>query len=591
MKRWARVMAGLGLILLILGICLPGALIRYLNRPDTDFRKSVSDHCSRALGEPVTLNFTISRARLSPRLMLSVHLTGIEFRAETAGKLRMSIESVRVEIPVVRWLLDNSPSFHRVEIHIPHLSLERGPDGTWPFQKALDQKSKNQAAAKDEPMTAKPRESRLGRIVVIVDRLRIKWKSTWEEIADLHADLRHDPSKPEYRLEISAARFNSSQIPLGIAAAAQNLSGPWVGSVDAGPVTLDALLPHLRRLTVGDLGAATGRLRASISGVLPVDTDLPVGLWIRMEQFRSAISGRPVDFPVLIVSGQIAFPKDGLVRFENILAGTGADTVHLDGQIAGSAVTGRIQGRLFGGDLDGRFSGPLTFSSMDVSGRLAHADLSRINSHLGKSNIRLTGTADATADLKNVSSRVSRISGTMNLSARAVTVDGLPTFSQLSASLNEIIESIRKIGEGDVMTQVVGKMTATARGAIAQRGTTAFDQIEFAARCVNGVAHATDIRLDNADIRIRGGGTVDLTDGALQMTATILLKEPALKNVQSRFAREILSKEIVLPIHGTLMDPVFDKESVLKPLLRETGRKVIEEKLGDFLLKKLGKPR
>ncbi len=89
---------------------------------------------------------------------------------------------------------------------------------------------------------------------------------------------------------------------------------------------------------------------------------------------------------------------------------------------------------------------------------------------------------------------------------------------------------------------------------------------------------------------ITAGGTVGLENGALDLTALVTFRDTGLQKFQSPLVRDILSKGVRLPIRGTLMNPEFDKESFLKPLARTAGKKILEEKLGDLLFQKLGKP-
>ncbi len=152
------------------------------------------------------------------------------------------------------------------------------------------------------------------------------------------------------------------------------------------------------------------------------------------------------------VTGQPDRPRvDGtfaLISDRLVFRGVPIIAPEVSGRMTPSDMQGKLQGKLFSGELSGRFAGPADGSVIDLSGKLSGADISEINSFLPKKDVRLSGQAFVDADLKQVSENLKRMSGTVTLSGKSVGISGLPTFNSLAQSLNEIAAALEKIGQG-----------------------------------------------------------------------------------------------------------------------------------------------
>ncbi|OGH60327.1 MAG: hypothetical protein A3G34_09800 [Candidatus Lindowbacteria bacterium RIFCSPLOWO2_12_FULL_62_27] len=429
----------------------PRWAIEYLNRPDTDLRRKISETLSGALGEPVRLAFTVSDARLTPAFKIEIELSPVEISSPTFDRLGGRIDAAFFEIPLIECILHRTARVDRVRVHAPFLRISPEPNGSWPFQTRPGSVHDN-----TPPKTA------------------------------VAPSNRPPPGLPEMELRIDSAMVRFRAPPE---------NSDW---------------HHLQHINVQ---------------ILPAQKP---GVFLLDGRIRS-INGYPAG---------LAF------RAGPDLARPGAWKGHIEAEQI-----------------------------------------------VLKENVRLSGNADIQVDLHNVSDNLKTMSGSVSLSGTSVRVIGLPTFSALAHTLNDIADALGKILEGRwiaSLSDLLDRVTRSKQTLVTEQGTTAFDRVVAEARIADGRAQIDRARFENAEMDISAEGSVGLEKGEMDLTTRITFRAPALQKVESRLARAALARGFVLHIRGTLDRPVFDKESVLKPFLREAKEKILNGKVGDFLFKKLG---
>lgn len=594
-RRWIWAGVGIGLAALASAwVWVPRSAVNYLNRPETDVRRKISESLSSALGEPIEVGFRISDAGLTARFHLEVQFADIHLSSPTIDLFQTSVESATVDVPLWESFRTRRVILGNVTVRIPSVSLERDRNGVWPFLKIRDRMSASGAPDPTGRAAAEaPSESRVEvrSVEIQVDSARVRSGSDFGEVRcrlSLKSHWSVDPETTTVRID--SARIEQIQTladSLPIELPAVEFSGEIIAAKNQ-PLKVHPLVlgSGADRITLhGDL---TSPLNVRVQTDQFVDLDriglMPL-LAARMPQVRIQRAQASLDIGV---SGSAAAPKlDGTftIRADQLsYRDIPIDNPVVEGRLTPSGLRSQISGRLFEGKFTARFSVPPHAAGMDITGKLSEARLAALGAFLPKKNVKLSGQADAAANLKQVSGDLRRVRGPVSISGRNVEISGLPTFGALAQSLNEIAAAVGKIGEGS-LTELFGSVKGSARKAVSDQGTTAFDEVTVSADISNGTVRFNESRFSNSEMRITASGTAGLESGSLDLVAQITFLEPALQTIESSFARDILAKGVRLPVRGTLMNPVFDKESFLKQLLRQAGRKLIEGKLGDLLFK------
>jgi hypothetical protein len=317
------------------------------------------------------------------------------------------------------------------------------------------------------------------------------------------------------------------------------------------------------------------------------DGQWPVSKWFETSR-RSAGRGVPADTkprlgrPVPDLPDIDVRVDSALVRFKSAPP---VDRASLDCRLGDGGLRGEVRGRMLSGDLSGRFSGPAGLGVMDVAGNLAGVDLADLQRYLPGQNVKLSGRADLQADLKRVSGNLNTMSGTVSLTGASVGIAGLPTFSSLTQTLNDIAETLDGLRVGGSLKDIIGRAERSSRSLVTEQGTTRFDGVSAEAQISDGIVRLDRAVFHNQEIRIESAGSVGLENGALDIKAVVAFQEAGLQKIESKLARDVLSKGFSLPVRGTLTDPDFDKRAALKPFLREAG-KILQEKLGGLIRRK-----
>ena len=212
-------------------VWVPKAVLDYLNRPDTKIRQKGAAALSEKLGEPVSLDFKISGVTLTPLLHLAVSLSDIQIESPTFRRIGTMVREADVEVAVLKSLVLKKIEIERVALRIPTLSLEPGPDGSWPHEKLTRPRVPPGPPPVSETQPSN-RPIELAHAEIEVDTLRLKAGSAWAEIRGLavRMDLRQFGTGPSAVTVSSRDIFSGrleGMVSIPPAGSPVDISGKW----------------------------------------------------------------------------------------------------------------------------------------------------------------------------------------------------------------------------------------------------------------------------------------------------------------------------------------------------------------------------
>ncbi len=365
-----------------------------------------------------------------------------------------------------------------------------------------------------KPVAAAPatKQSLAGLTVGRLDlkQINLHWhdQGTGERIAVRDLSLatgRFEAGKPfSLNLALQLVRDKAAPIPVKLAAQV---------TADTDALKLSALDLHF------DESRITGSLSVSHFAAPVMRADLKVDRF-DLDRYRAPAK----DAPATSAGGDVALPL-GLLRSLNLktalsvgdLKAFGIRVTNLDTKV--SALGGLIQfgpnkAALYGGQYQGQTSldarGALPVLRMDE--KLSKVQLGQLLKDMGLFG-KFTGEAgvivNLTAQGGSVSALKRTLTGTITVDSRDGRIEGV--------NLAKIIQDARKLG-----AKLAGKPVEVAPAA---DDNTAFKTMHATLRVKNGIAQNDDFKLDGAQVRAAGKGTVDLVQEKLDYRLQVTVAE------------------------------------------------------------------